>query len=553
MMKERNILNRFCITLCVALLFFSSIRGFTQSSSLLSDGTNDFLRRSQLLGRMDLRSGLMSRSFSGNYQALDSLLPWQVPSSDFKKQSKKLEIKWLPLSMETQYNSHHPYGSDQEEMIPARGVQAVVSGGVHLSSGRWSLQLKPAIVYAQNQEYETFPTDHYPAIWEHYYQWLNTSDIPEKFGKGSYKHFYPGQSSIRYNLNRISIGLSTENIWWGPGSQYALVMSNHAPGFAHFTVNTTKPIQTKIGSFEGQFVAGILSSSGVLPLEPNRYGTSVNLLYVPKRTDSRYLSGLTLTWQPKWTKGLFLGFTSVSYLYPSDITAAADIFPLKGIISSGTEKAGKKAGLGSLFVRYVMPEEKAELYVEYGRSDKSPTLLNIIGDQGYPRAYVAGFRKLFATKRNAYLQFLSEFTQMQLPTAELIQSAASWYTDAYVRQGYTNNGRVMGAGIGPGSNSQMADISWVKGYTKLGIQFERIAHNNDFFYNTFTNDYTRHWIDLSTTFHIDWRVKKFLLSSHMSVIRSLNYQWYILPALGYFNNGYDVLNFQGSFSFAYAL
>jgi hypothetical protein len=166
---------------------------------------------------------------------------------------------------------------------------------------------------------------------------------------------------------------------------------------------------------------------------------------------------------------------------------------------------------------------------------------------------VAGFRKLFATKRNAYLQFLSEFTQMQLPTAELIQSAASWYTDAYVRQGYTNNGRVMGAGIGPGSNSQMADISWVKGYTKLGIQFERIAHNNDFFYNTFTNDYTRHWIDLSTTFHIDWRVKKFLLSSHMSVIRSLNYQWYILPALGYFNNGYDVLNFQGSFSFAYAL
>lgn len=554
-MKKTNTLNRFHLRLFIAWFLFSFTQAYAQSSSLLSDGANDFLRRSQLLGRMDLRSGLMNRSFLGNYQALDSLLPWGASSSLPRNLNKNLEVKWLPLTMEMQYNSHHPYGSDQEEMIPAKGAQGLVSGGVQLRSGRWSVQIKPTIVYAQNSDYETFPTDHYAAIWEHYYQWLNTSDIPEKFGKGSYKHIYPGQSSIRYNLNKVSIGVSTENIWWGPGVQHALVMSNNAPGFAHFTVNSTKPIQTGIGSLEGQFVAGILSSSGVLPLEPYRYGTSGNLLYIPKNNNSRYLSGLTLTWQPKWTKGLFLGFTGVSYLYSTDITSVADVFPLKGIVSSRSEKAGRKAGLGSLFVRYVMPEEKAELYVEYGRSDKSPTLLNILGDQGYPRAYVAGFRKLFPAKRNAYIQFSSEFTQMQLPTAELIRSGASWYTDAYIRQGYTNNGRVIGAGIGPGSNSQMADISWVKGFTKLGFQFERIAHNNDFYYNTFTltYDYTRHWIDLSTTFHVDWKLNRFLLSSHMSVIRSLNYQWYILPGLGYFKNGYDVLNFQGNFSFSYAL
>ena len=91
----------------------------------------------------------------------------------------------------------------------------------------------------------------------------------------------------------------------------------------------------------------------------------------------------------------------------------------------------------------------------------------------------------------------------------------------------------------------MMDISWVKGITKIGVMFERVVHNNVFYYYAFANppDVTRHWIDLATTFHADWQYKRFLFSSEMGLIRSLNYQWWEIPYAGYFEHGYDFLNF----------
>jgi hypothetical protein len=94
---------------------------------------------------------------------------------------------------------------------------------------------------------------------------------------------------------------------------------------------------------------------------------------------------------------------------------------------------------------------------------------NIIQTEDYRRAYVAGFRKLFNASRDAHIQFTAELTQMQAPTAELIRDPDSWYTHRFVRQGYTNLGRVLGAGIGPGSNSQTMEISWVKGMKRIGL------------------------------------------------------------------------------------
>ncbi len=544
--KLKKIIGAISICCCMG-------HSYAQNASLLADGVDDFVRRSQLLGKSSLANGLTNRSFEGNYHMLDSLISWPKAIKRVKTTSQ-WKIDPLPVSITQQFNSRHPYGWNDGAMIPAKGYQVMVSGGIAASYGHLSIQLKPELVYAQNSAFEGFPHEHYDAYWERYYRLLNTSDIPERFGNKAYTRFFPGQSSIRYNTSAISVGVSTENLWWGPGTRNALVMSNQAPGFVHATINTIKPIQTRIGSFEGQVIAGSLSSSGILPPETNRYDGN-RLLYIPKKEASRYITGIELTWQPKWIKGLFVGFTRVSYLYGTDIGGIADVLPLSGIIRSSAEKDNRKANLGSLFARYVMPEERAELYMEYGRSDKAPSLLNLATDNGYPRAYVAGFRKLFPARHNAFIELASEFTQMQLPRADLIASSSSWYTHPYVRHGYTHNGQVLGAGIGPGSNSEMIDLSWVRGFTKLGLLFERVARNNDFYYNAFilTNDYTRHWIDLSTSLHIDWQYQKLLLSSQFSLIRSLNYEYYVFPGLPYFENGYDVLNFHANISLSYRL
>ena len=66
------------------------------------------------------------------------------------------------------------------------------------------------------------------------------------------------------------MGVSTENLWWGPGVRNSLIMSNNAPGFGHISFNTTAPVLTKIGSFEWQLISGVLQNSGLLPPDTAR-------------------------------------------------------------------------------------------------------------------------------------------------------------------------------------------------------------------------------------------------------------------------------------------
>lgn len=538
------------------LFFFLPLRYLAvgQSIPVTDELLNDFARRGQLTDSLYQQSSFCVRPMAYAFSESDDSI--RKYSSSTQRKIPGLPNKYvslLPLTYSQQYNTHHPYGWNDGAMIPAKGYQYIFSTGIYAKMGKFSVQLLPELVYAENKDFETFRSDIGDPMWASYYQWLNRSDIPEKFGDRSYLKIFPGQSSIRYNTKNLSIGISTENLWWGPGRHNALVMSDNAPGFLHATINTLKPFHTKIGDFEGQLIGGKLTSSGIFPPDTLHVNNGV-LLYQPKIEEWRYLTGMVLTWQPKWVKGLFLGFTKVSYLYHSDISGIADILPLEGIIRSNSEKHSKKASLGSVFIRYMMPEEQAELYIEYGRSDRSADIINLLSDRDYPAGYVAGLRKLSKSGRNgSHWEFAAEITQLQLNAASLIYQAQSWYTNDYVRQGFTNDGQSLGAGIGPGSNSQMIDISWVKGMKKVGVMLERIVRNNDFYYNIFSTvgDFEKHWIDLSTTVHADWNYKKFLFSSKLGLIRSLNYDWYTIPYSTYFTNGYDFMNIHGSLSVSY--
>ena len=334
-------------------------------------------------------------------------------------------------------------------------------------------------------------------------------------------------------------------------------MSNNAPGFLHATIHTEKPIKTKIGSFEFQMIGGQLKNSGIPLLDTNKVYNG-NFLYQPKINYSRYINGMVVSWQPKWIKGLFVGFSNTAYLYRTDVKSIADVLPLQ-FIRTSTVKQNKKSIQGSVFVRYVMPEENAEIYAEYGRSDKAANIINLIADKDYPRGYVVGLRKLSNLRTDkSRFEFTAEIAQLELPTIELINKAESWYTNDYVRQGYTNMGQVLGAGIGPGSQSQMMDISWLKGTNKVGLELERIVRNNDLYYSMFLNngDWQRHWVDLYAIAHVYWKVKTFYINAEMGLGRSVNYQWWITqgtPFLSTLDKGYDFLNFHAQVCLVYKI
>jgi hypothetical protein len=58
-------------------------------------------------------------------------------------------------------------------MIPAKGYQTQISFGVFFKKGLFSLQVQPELVFAQNANFSTFPSQHSDSIWKNYYSVLN--------------------------------------------------------------------------------------------------------------------------------------------------------------------------------------------------------------------------------------------------------------------------------------------------------------------------------------------------------------------------------------------
>ncbi|HEX8356989.1 MAG TPA: capsule assembly Wzi family protein, partial [Segetibacter sp.] len=378
----------------------------------------------------------------------------------------------------------------------------------------------------------------------------NTIDNPERFGNSAFIKMFPGQSSIRINFKKLSVGASTENLWWGPGVRNSLLMSNNAPGFPHLTFNTSAPLCSPIGSFEGQLVSGILKKSGYLPADTTRTYNGIQL-FQPKPGGDRYLNGITINWQPKWTKGLYLGFSRVFYIFRSDVQPSfRGYLPIISQLFKGStseadrEDEIKRDQMLSFFFRLILPKESAEIYAEFGRNDHSGNTRDLLMEPEHSSAFLVGFRKLFQTNKNTHVELMGELTNLQKPSTLLVRAQNSWYSHHQVRDGYTHKGQVIGAGIGSGGNSQTIGVHVIKGLSKTGLQVERVIHNNDFYYDAFSpeRDYWRHWVDLSLQLNKSWQHKQFLYDARIMWVRSLNYQW---------QREFDVNNFQTSLSVSY--
>ncbi|MBO9661032.1 MAG: hypothetical protein J7527_19570, partial [Chitinophagaceae bacterium] len=358
----------------------------------------DALRRLQISGKQDSLGSFMIRPLSTSACiSFDSLYnPGEYLQRNKGSLSQRFAhgkgvFRLLPAMLTQQYNSHHPYGWNDGSMIQAKGYQVQASAGIYASLGMLSVQFRPEFIYAQNSRFETFPEWHSDSLWHQYYERsLNWIDNPERYGDKSYRKIFPGQSSVRLNYKKLSLGVSTENLWWGPGIRNSILMSNTAPGFAHITFNTTAPIKTPIGSLEWQVISGLLQNSSILPPDTGRTFNGV-VMYQPKRDESRYLNGMVLTWQPKWLSNFYLGFSRVFYLYKTDIQSGLDGYlPIIGTFFKGAtnnEDEKQRDQMLSFFFRLVLPKEKAEVYGEFGRNDHSQNTRDFLLEPEHSRAY----------------------------------------------------------------------------------------------------------------------------------------------------------------------
>ncbi len=456
------------------------------------------------------------------------------------QQSKKPQVRWLFAGYGIQHNNNLPIGFNDGNLLPNVGLQHKATIGAQFNWGPISIHLQPELVQAQNLPGIIFIDDINDINYRRNFYWniRNKIDNGTRLGNQPFQRLFWGQSSVRLNTKNFSLGLSTENLWWGPGIRNSLLLTNNAPGFMHLTFNTIKPIQTKIGTFELQAIFGNLDSAIAPAIDFSNLATNAPFVE-PKSNNQRRIAGYYISWKPRWFKHLYMGLGGMTYFYKDKpaIQQSANILSFEN-------KQGN-ASLSSVFFRYAVPSENAEIYMEYGRNGKFFAPINIIGDT-IPTAYTVGFRKLFKlnqrklSKGQPAIMLGVELTQLQLPDNRLIFNAAdvrgiprsnSWYTHPYIKQGYTQEGQVLGASIGPGSNSQTLYLSWVKGLKNIGLSVERINYNIDFYrHNYFNGQIGRgepryYWVDINAAFNFQWDYKKILFNASYMFTSSLNYRW----------------------------
>jgi hypothetical protein len=394
-------------------------------------------------------------------------------------------LRGLPPQLQILRNSAIPFSQNHGGLWGGHGGNVRFIGGAYAKAGRFRIVFAPEIDNSQNAPIRArnegvIPSPAIPAGRSLFsYPWYANGpyslDMPLRFGDSPRHQLRAGQSSILADLGRLTFGFSTENEWWGPGIDNALILSNNAPGFPHFIFRSSHPLGTRLGDFEFRWLVGGLKESPF-------FDDSVD-------DNKRSIAAAVVVLRPRGLPNLsvgaarsVIGTATSSRQFPLrwlDILHNTG-HPNDGAPYDSTLHPGGRDQMYSLFARWVLPESGAEIYGEWGRLDFPRNLRDLLVQPNRGQAYTLGLqwtRQAFTP--TGIFQLRIENTSLEQSLAQRERFAGVWYTSRRVLQGFTNEGEVLGAAVGPGSSGQLGEANYFSKTAFFGIEFGRSRLNED--------------------------------------------------------------------------
>ena len=398
--------------------------------------------------------------------------------------SRPDDIRPIPPQFQLVTNSAIPYSRNDGGLWAGKGPSTRFTGGVAIKRGMLRIVFAPEILTTQNDSFppratNIIPSPAIPANRSSFsFPWYANGpyslDMPLRFGDKSRAQLRPGQSSILADFGAVSVGFSTENEWWGPGIDNALVLSNNAPGFSHLLLRSSHALETIVGNVEFRWLVGGLTQSAFFDTTTNN-GRSISAAAVsirPRRLENLSI-GLGRT-----VIGTSTGWNEIPFRW-------LEIFhntghPNDGAPYDSTLHPGGRDQLYSMFARWVFPASGAEIYGEWGRLDFPRDLRDLLVQPNRGVAYTLGLqwtRRAFTP--TGRFHFRIENTSLEQVLARRDRFAGVWYTSRRVLQGFTNEGEVLGAAVGPGSSGQAMEFNYLAKTGYFGLEFGRTRYSED--------------------------------------------------------------------------
>jgi hypothetical protein len=435
----------------------------------------DLARTAGLAGSAPLWPGLLRRPSSARPLWLcDGAAPAREAIADPVPLDR---LRWDVVPPASFTKLHTGWADDRNDgaLWAGRGLSSEVSTGLR-ARWRWlTAQLAPLAAWQENRAFYSPPST--TPGFSPYANPFNGGniDLPLRMGPSAFWTFDWGQSYLRADAWNLAVGLSTESLWWGPGIRNSLLMTNSGPGFPHVFIGTARPLDIWIGWLEAEVTWG--------KLRPSRW-------FDGNPANRRLFESLVLSYEPVFARGLTLGYARV-FLFPTtDVSAHSYFDPLwrplfkvflKGVTSDTQPRENE---LLSLFFRWAFPEVQFEVYGEWGRDDHAVNLTDLLMEPGHSQAYLFGLQKLFPAGRR-WVRVQAEMTHtFEMRPNNPTRPTPTFYTHTAERQGYTQAGQMLGAGLGPQGDTQLAAVDWYTGAGRLGVFVERVVRNERYFYDS---------------------------------------------------------------------
>ncbi|MCC5913740.1 MAG: hypothetical protein JJU46_05130 [Balneolaceae bacterium] len=438
--------------------------------------------------------------------------------------------------IQTTTNSQVPYGGNNEAAWYGRGTSLELQGGFWITSDYFTVTFRPHLVRHGNNDFNEPRFIPRNGDDDPFYVAEGIGDIidmPYRFGPESYNTADWGYSSVRLHYRAIETGFSTEPLTWGGNIQYPLMMSRNAPGVPHWFAGTRSPLTLPyIGSVEFRWMLGFPQDS---PYVDEYDGNPAE--------EGRFLNAFNITYSPRWVPNLHIGHTrafhSIRDERESTRSMIFDIFDpyqLKRLREryGGRDEVPVRNELRSYYFRWVWPESRFELYGEFIRDGVLWDSRDLISSARHHAGYGFGIQKLFDAPLARKYRFQAEFTNLTPSGLQEVRPQKHIYSDETISQGHTNRGQVLGAAIGPGSNSQFFAVDGYSENGRFGLYFQRLADNNHFHFDfdrtqnrervgTGWGDYWRHRTDLTFGTRFLYDFGSWILTGDISWTRLMNY------------------------------
>ena len=543
---------------------FLSLNFLTSQEALKSveEEYYDFLS----LEGITARPTLGYRTLSDNEWQIDAekAHPWQNNNLGTKKtlwESKNTDTNWFTEGIEkniklklygpewfNSYNTASPYGQNDGALWQGVGYNTSLTGGARLEAYGLELTFKPQITFSQNKDFEFLPGV-YGSPYSYF--WAGNIDLVQRVGDKSYWQYDWGDSEIRYTFHNFTLGFGTQSPWLGPAQLNPMLGSNNAGTYPKFDFGLRRTklhlpwLGWYLGDIEGRIWCGKLSESDYFDND------STN--------DYRQLTGFSVAFSPAFLPELTFSVNKIS-LARWDEKSIKYLNPFYDTNAVEDQKC-------SFALDLLFPSVGFEIYGELGLDDyNSRSFANPFHTAIYTvgaKKELSFFQKFDFFKRfNIRPEIVFEWNNFEMSQDFQLQwHYMGYYSHGLIKQGYTQNGQIIGAGSGYFGNSQYLALKtyFFKGDITFFIHFNKPDTN--YLNNKGIDTKQEDWESKGKVQYDDWARYKairtfgctanFFATKSLIISTNINGSWIINPT--YSQQDKDFGNYYFSLSLKYNL